>query len=167
MIDLSVEVEGLDDLTEKLEGLVNLAKQTSVTQAVCRFALKELHADVVADAPRAEEAYYRYSRGSARARRRGNPQNSRRLVQPGTLQESIKFKRIKLPKSVGVGIYVTNKAFYWRFIENGTPHMAAEPFLRNNFDHQKERVVERFKTSYARRIKAIIKKQQVNADAGD
>ena len=72
-----------------------------------------------------------------------------------------------MPKSVGVGIYVTNKAFYWRFIENGTPHMAAEPFLRNNFDHQKERVVERFKTSYARRIKAIIKKQQVNTDAGD
>ena len=45
--------------------------------------------------------------------------------------------------------------------------MAAEPFLRNNFDRQKERVVERFKASYARRIKAIIKKQQVNADAGD
>lgn len=167
MIDSSCEIEGLDDLQKQLESLVDLARQKSVTQSVCRYALKELHADVVADAPRAEEAYYRYSRGSARARRRGNAQNSRRLVQPGTLQESIKFKRIQLPKSVGVGIYVTNKAFYWRFIENGTPHMAAEPFLRNNFDSHKERVVERFKTSYARRIKAIIKKQQVNADAGD
>lgn len=167
MIDSSCEIKGLDDLQKQLESLVDLARQKSVTQSVCRYALKELHADVVADAPRAEEAYYRYSRGSARARRRGNAQNSRRLVQPGTLQESIKFKRIQLPKSVGVGIYVTNKAFYWRFIENGTPHMAAEPFLRNNFDSHKERVVERFKTSYARRIKAIIKKQQVNTDAGD
>ncbi len=166
-MELSCEVEGLEELQQQLAGLVNLAKQKSITQSVCRFALKELHADVVSDAPRAEEAYYRYYRGSAKARRAGNPQNSRKLMQPGKLKGAIKFKRVKLDKSVGVGIYVLNRAFYWRFIEYGTPRMAADPFLRNNFDSHKERVVERFKASYARRIKNIIKKQQVNTDVSD
>lgn len=167
MIESSVEIEGVDDLQKQLASLVNLARQKSITQSACRYALKELHADVVADAPRAEKAYYRYWRGSAKARRAGNPQGSRKLIQPGTLQNSIKFKRVKLDKSVGVGIYVLNRAFYWRFAEYGTPHIPADSFLRRNFDIHKERVVARFKTSYARRLKSVIRKQQVTTDASD
>lgn len=167
MIEPSCEIEGMDDLQKQLASLVDLARQKQITQTCSRYALKEMYDDVKLSAPMADEAYYRYYRGSARARKRGNSQNSRKLVQPGTLRDSIAFKRLKLDKSVGVGIYVKNKAFYWRFPEYGTPNMAAEPFLRNNFDSHKEKAVARFKVRYKKYIDQIIKKQRATENAGD
>lgn len=161
------EVEGMDDLQKQLSELVNLAREKQITQTCARFALKEMHEDIKNDAPIAEQSYFRYWRGSAKARRAGNPQNSRKLMIPGTLRQSISLKRVRLSQSVGAGIYVKNKAFYWRFIEFGTPHMAAKPFLRANFDMQKQQAVSRFKSRYKKYVDQIIKRQGVRLDASD
>lgn len=155
---ISTEVEGLDELHKQMESLVSFARNVQIIQTCARHALKPMLEDIKNDAPRAEKAYYRYYSG------RGN--KSRRLVEPGTLQESIAFKRIKLSNSVGYGIYIKPKAFYWRFIEGGTPTIAADPFLRSNYEQRKHESVERFKERYRKYLKQTIKKQQVNLDAG-
>lgn len=158
---VTVEISGLDDLQKQLSSLVALAREKQVTQTAARYALKEMYDDIRGNAPVAEQAYFRYYRGSAKARRRGSPQNSKKLVQPGTLKKSIAYKRIKLEKSVGVGIYVKSAAFYWRFLEYGTPKMSAKPVLRQGFDFNKEQAVTRFKERYKKAVDQIIKKQGV------
>ena len=74
---------------------------------------------------------------------------------------------MKLENSVGVGIYVKNKAFYWRFLEYGTPKMTAKPFLRQPFETTKEQSVARFKERYKKYIDQIIKKQGESQNASD
>ena len=164
---VTVEIEGMDDLHKQLSNLVNLAKEKQITQNVAMFALGDMYKESRDQAPVAEQSYFRYLRGSAKQRRKGNPQNSRKLMQPGTLRKSISRRRVKLEKSVGVGIYVKNKAFYWRFIEHGTPHMTAKPFLRQSFEIEKEMAVSRFRVRYKKYIDQIIKKQGVSVNAGD
>ena len=164
---VTVEIEGMEDLHKQLSNLVNLAKEKRITQNVAMFAIKEMYDEIRDNAPIAEESYFRYYRGSQRARRKGNAQNSRRLVQPGTLRRSIARKRVKLEKSVGVGIYVKLAAFYWRFMEYGTPNMVAKPIFRPSFDTKKEIAVSRFRVRYKKYIDQIIKKQGVSVNAGD
>ena len=74
---------------------------------------------------------------------------------------------MKLEKSVGVGIYVKLAAFYWRFMEYGTPNMVAKPIFRPSFDTKKEIAVSRFRIRYKKYIDQIIKKQGVSVNAGD
>ncbi len=50
------------------------------------YAIKPILDEVKLKAPVADKAYYRYYRGSQRQRRRGNAQNSRKLVTPGNLK---------------------------------------------------------------------------------
>lgn len=164
---VTVEIEGMDDLHKQLSDLVNLAKEKQITQNVAMFALGDMYKEIRDQAPVAEQSYFRYFRGYAKQRRKGNPQNSRKLMQPGTLRKSIARRRVKLEKSVGVGIYVKSKAFYWRFIEHGTPHMTANPFLRQSFDTKKELAVSRFRVRYKKYIDQIVKKQGVSLNAGN
>lgn len=158
-MSVTVGISGMDDLQKQLSRLVDLAKEKQVAQTAARYALKEMYDEIRESAPQAEQAYFRYSRGSAKSRKNGSSQNSRKLVQPGTLRKSIAFKRIKLEKSVGVGIYIKNAAFYWRFLEYGTPKMSAKPVLRNGFDQNKEAAVARFKERYKKAVDQIVKKQ--------
>ena len=46
-------------------------------------------------------------------------------------------------------------AFYWRFLEFGTKHIAARPFVRSAFESKKNEAVERMKEKLAERIKKI------------
>lgn len=164
---ITFEIEGLDDLQKQLSSLVSLAKEKQLTQGAAMFALGDMYKEVRKQAPVAEQSYFRYYRGSAKARRQGSPESSKRHVAPGTLRKSIARKRVKLENSVGVGIYVKNKAFYWRFLEYGTPKMTAKPFLRQPFETTKEQSVARFKERYKKYIDQIIKKQGVSQNASD
>lgn len=170
-MDISVQFEGLDDLAKQMERMTTLAKQRQLTQNALFYASKPMLDEVKKQAPKAEKAYYRYYRGSASLRRAGNAQGSRVLRKPGTLRKNITRQRVRLADgSVGVGILVKNKAFYWRFIEYGTPNMVAVPFLRPAFDHNKEDAVERFKERYREYLQKIIQRQQLEsggANAGE
>ena len=155
-MDISTKIEGMQDLTSQLEKLETLAKQEKLTQNALFFASKPIVDEIKLKAPVAEKDYYRYYRGSARSRRKGNPQSSRKLIKPGTLKKRVARKRLRLARSVGGGIFIKNKAFYWRFIERGTPNYVAVPFIRPAFDQYKENYVDRFKQRYRNYIEAVV-----------
>ncbi|MDH0655941.1 HK97 gp10 family phage protein [Acinetobacter johnsonii] len=162
-MDISTKIEGMQDLTSQLEKLETLAKQEKLTQNALFFASKPIVDEIKLKAPVAEKDYYRYYRGSARSRRKGNPQSSRKLIKPGTLKKSVARKRLRLERSVGVGIFIKNKAFYWRFIERGTPNYVAVPFIRPAFDQYKEKSVERFKQRYRKYIEAVVQRHSLES----
>lgn len=159
-MDVSAEWIGTDDLKSQLQALVSLAKERQLTQNALFYASKPMLDEIKQNAPKAEKEYYRYYRGSLRARKSGSPQNSRKLIRPGTLRKSIARKRIRLDGSVGVGIYVKPKAFYFRFIERGTPTQPAIPFIRPAYDHNKEEAVERFKEKYREYVRNVIERKK-------
>ena len=66
-------------------------------------------------------------------------------VDKGVLKSQIRSKQMRLTAKPAVGIYVSGKAFYWYFIENGTSKMAAAPFLRPAADSKHEEGVGKFK----------------------
>lgn len=76
-------------------------------------------------------------------------------IQPGTLKKSIKV-RLAPRKSRSVPIeywvYVSKKAWHWKFVEFGTRKMAAKPFMRPAFDTKKEAALDRIREYLAARI---------------
>nr|WP_314369165.1 HK97-gp10 family putative phage morphogenesis protein [uncultured Acinetobacter sp.] len=160
-MDISVEIEGLDDLTKQLQRLESLAKQKTLTYKALFAASKPMLDEVKLLAPKAAQQYFRYYAG-----RDGN--KSRISQTPGKLKKSIKRKRIKLEKSVGVGIYsnpikhggaMKYSVFYWRFLEYGTPKMRAFPFIRPAFDHKKDESLELFKQRYREYIDDVVQRR--------
>ena len=168
MIDLSVEVEGLDDLTKQLQQLESLAKQKTLTYKAMFFATKPMLDEVKRLAPKAEKAYFRYYRKNGK---------SRVLQTPGKLKKSIKRRRVKLDSSIGVAVYSgpikhgeakKYNVFYWRFLEYGTPKMRAFPFIRPAFDHKKEESLERFKQRYRDYFNDVVQRRTVGgSNAGE
>ena len=65
-MDISVEIEGLDDLTQQLKRLESLAKQKTLTYKAMFFATKPMLDEVKRLAPKAEKAYFRYYRAYKR-----------------------------------------------------------------------------------------------------
>ena len=169
-MDVSTQILGFEDLEAQLNRLVDLAEQEKYTYRATSYGLTPIIKEAKRLAPKADQAYYRYYRGSARQRRRGNPQNSRKLVEPGNLKKSIKRKKVKLDGSRGTAIQISRKlGFYWRFLEYGTPKMYAVPFLRPAFDAKKQMALDRFKSKYRAFIQDIIQRQaiELGADEGD
>lgn len=159
MIETSVEVEGLDDLTKQLTRLVSLAKQQQYVMNAASYALSPIVKEVKRLAPKAESEYIRYRNGR------------KDKVKPGGLKKAISRKRVKLEKSRGVALQIKyNKAFYWRFLEYGTPNMAAIPFIRPGFDTKKSEALQRFKDRYRSYVDDVIQRRASaggNGDAGD
>ncbi len=159
MIETSVEIEGLDDLTKQLTRLVSLAKQQQYVMNAASYALSPIVKEVKRLAPKAESEYIRYRNGR------------KDKIKPGGLKKAISRKRVKLEKSRGVALQIKyNKAFYWRFLEYGTPHMAAVPFIRPGFDTKKSEALQRFKDRYRSYVDDVIQRRASaggNGDAGD
>jgi len=160
-MDFNFKIDGFSDLAEQLASLVSLAKEKQLTQNALFYASQPIFEEIKANAPRAEKAYYRYYRGSLRQRKRGNPQNSRKLKRPGTLRRNIARKRIRINGGVAVGIYVKPKAFYYRFIERGTPVIRAVPFIRPAYDRHKELSVFRFKQKYGEYVSTAFARKRI------
>lgn len=167
-MDISVEIEGLDDLTQQLKRLESIAKQKTLTYKAMFFATKPMLDEVKRLAPKAEKAYFRYYRKNGK---------SRVLQTPGKLKKSIKRRRVKLDSSIGVAVYSgpikhgeakKYNVFYWRFLEYGTPKMPAFPFIRPAFDHKKEESLERFKQRYRDYVNDVVQRRTVGGgDAGE
>lgn len=77
-------------------------------------------------------------------------------VDKGVLRSQIRSKQMRLTAKPAVGIYVSGKAFYWYFVENGTSKMAAAPFLRPAADSKHEEGVERFKEKWKAEIDKVL-----------
>lgn len=77
-------------------------------------------------------------------------------VDKGVLKSQIRSKQMRLTAKPAVGIYVSGKAFYWYFIENGTSKMAAAPFLRPAADSKHEEAVDKFKEKWKAEIDKVL-----------
>ncbi|WP_286796595.1 HK97-gp10 family putative phage morphogenesis protein [Psychrobacter sp. UBA6291] len=77
-------------------------------------------------------------------------------VDKGVLKSQIRSKQMRLTAKPAVGIYVSGKAFYWYFIENGTSKMAAAPFLRPAADSKHEEGVGKFKEKLKAEIDKVM-----------
>lgn len=87
-------------------------------------------------------------------------------VDSGTVKKNIRTANLK-PKQPGiqetaVGVRVNGKtkdsAYYWRYIEMGTIHMAPKPFLRPAFEAKKLEAADKIKEQLGKRLEAEAKK---------
>lgn len=155
MFEVSAQVIGLEDLNQQLQALTTLAGEKQKTQKATFEAAKVFQDEVKKQAPKAEASYYRYYS------KRKHGDNNRTLMKPGTLRKSVSRKRVKFGNNVGTAIIIKAKAFYWRFIEYGTPAMVAIPFIRPSFEMKKQEALDKFKERYRVYVQEIIERRRI------
>lgn len=150
----SIEIQGLKELNDKLEGLGNeLAGKALFSAAM--YALTPMVKDAKAFAAKAKEPHAMVI----------NTNKRKVEIQPGLLASAIKKRRLPKSEHKGefaqgavVGVYVgkgTKQKFYpqyWHFIERGTVNMPATPYLRPAFDQNTGEAVRRFAEKLSERI---------------
>lgn len=126
-MSVDFRIEGLDDLESQFDRLADTSKK--------KVMMKALNAGIQ---PIKKEA-------KARAPER-----------TGLLKKNIRSKQMRYTEKPAVGIYISGKAFYWYFIENGTSKMAAAPFLRPAVDSKYEEGVNKFKEKWKAEIDKVL-----------
>ena len=126
-MSIGFRVEGLEELERQFDRLADTSKR--------KVMMKALNAGA---APIKKEA------------------KANAPVDKGVLKSQIRSKQMKYTEKPAVGIYVSGKAFYWYFIENGTSKMAAAPFLRPAVDSKYEEAVDKFKEKWKAEIDKVM-----------
>ncbi|WP_369957633.1 HK97-gp10 family putative phage morphogenesis protein [Psychrobacter sp. CLB018] len=126
-MSVDFRIEGLDELESQFDRLADTSKK--------KVMMKALNAGIQ---PIKKEA-------KARAPER-----------TGLLKKNIRSKQMRYTEKPAVGIYISGKAFYWYFIENGTSKMAAAPFLRPAVDSKHEEGVNKFKEKWKVEIDKVL-----------
>ena len=126
-MSIDFRVEGLDDLERQFDRLIDTSKK-KVMQKALNAGIAPIKKEAKANAP----------------------------VDKGVLKSQIRSKQMKYTEKPAVGIYVSGKAFYWYFIENGTSKMAAAPFLRPAADSKHEEAVDKFKEKWKAEIDKVL-----------
>ena len=147
MLDMTIDVHGLDDLDAALAQLAINTQHKVVEQSLMSAALPMMRA-AKQHAARSEQAHNLLNQKTGQYT----------LIQPGTLQNSIKRTRLKKRENPTIAIRVGKKnnsapyPYYWYFVEHGTSKMQAIPYLRPAFEATWQQVVEKFKTEMQKRI---------------
>lgn len=142
---ISLEVQGLSGLFEQLQKVDDKLSDKILAKALNAGATA-IKKDAKKRASVAEKSHImRYSRGG------------KVKVEPTLLRQSIRQRKIKKKEmakaglqGAAVGIYIgkgtKQKLYprYWHFIEYGTPHHPAVPFLRPAFEHNKQLALDKF-----------------------
>lgn len=126
-MSIGFRVEGLEELERQFDRLADTSKR--------KVMMKALNAGA---APIKKEA------------------KANAPVDKGVLKSQIRSKQMKYTEKPAVGIYISGKAFYWYFIENGTSKMAAAPFLRPAVDSKHEEGVNKFKEKWKVEIDKVL-----------
>lgn len=99
--------------------------------------------------PRSGKSHKRYKNGKVVAE-----------YKPGNLRRSLRFLPLRRTKSVVIGPLLQKSGsggvdgYYAHFVEYGTSHSAAKPYMRPAFDEQKPNVLERMRQVLSRRVKS-------------
>jgi HK97 gp10 family phage protein len=85
-------------------------------------------------------------------------------AQPGHLRKSIRVSKLHKGQGIGMrevkyGIRISQRAYYWRFVELGTAKATAQPFLRPAFDELVEKSFANVANDCAKRIEAYFRTQ--------
>lgn len=126
-MSIGFRIEGLDDLERQFDRLLDTSKR-KVMQKALNAGIAPIKKEAKANAP----------------------------VDKGVLKSQIRSKQMKYTEKPAVGIYVSGKAYYWRFLEEGTSKMAAVPFLRPAADSKHEEGIGKFKEKLKAEIDKIM-----------
>lgn len=136
------QLRGFDELNKKLDRLAAGADSKIIRRAAASAML-----------PVVKEAESRVPKGD-----KPHKTYRGRVVAPGFASRNIKRKS-KIDKRTGVvrvRVGVANEAFYaTQFVERGTQHMRAQPWLEPAFESRQDEVLDRFKG----RLRKIIEKE--------
>lgn len=138
----TIQITGLSDLEKRLEGFADKLAKNILSGAI-RAGAVVIQKEARALAP-VSDVSHKLGKGSKAVE-----------IQPGHLRKSIKV-RLAPRKSRSVPIeywvYVSKKAWYWKFVEFGTSKMNRKSFMRPAFDTHKEAALERIKEYLSTRI---------------
>ena len=126
-MSVSIRVEGLDDLERQFDRLIDTSKKATIRKAL-NAGIAPIKKEAKANAP----------------------------TDTGLLKKSIRSKQLRFTENPAVGIFVSGKAYYWQFLEEGTSKMAARPFLRPAADSKHEEGVGKFKEKLKTEIDKIM-----------
>lgn len=156
MIKVTIKVEGLKELDEKLGKIDHKMRGKALDKAISH-GLRPMHAKAKKYAALAKEPHtMQYGKGEV-------------TVQPGLLKSAIRRRKLNKKElsqhkySTATAIYIgkgtKQKLYprYWHFIEYGTRKQAAQPFIRPAYDAHKDEAVQRFKSKLSEEISKIIK----------
>lgn len=141
--------------------------------------MKELQAKLEALGPRLARNGLRAATSAGAAIIRDQAKaNVGPISQTGTLRRAIAMKRAKGTQALAaeyqiyvrqakngsagqknVKAYSKFDAYYWRFVEFGTKHVNARPFLRPAFEAKKVQAAEAIKTKLVERIEVLAKQK--------
>jgi len=145
MIDIrtgTISITGLAALEKRLEAFPDkLAK--NVLRGAIRAGAAVIQKEAKRLAPVSPDAH-KLGKGSKAM-----------LIQPGHLKKNINIRSAKRKtRSVPVEywVYVSQKAWYWKFVEFGTAKMSMVPFMRPAFDTVRVTATERIREYLAARI---------------
>lgn len=176
---VSVKATGAADLDRALAELGNEVAGRLLYSALTAAA-KPILAEASARAPIASKPHFRYKRQKARkVKRTGNKildrynrqlarEEARRmpaertLVQPGNLRKNIAAMRLKSKKHLRttggnamVALSWRSDAYYGRFLEVGTKHIAPRSFMRDAFEARRMEALNTFISHLARGVELV------------
>jgi len=146
---ITLEIKGLQELGETLLKFGD-KMATRHLHAATKAAAELLRKAVVARAPVSIAGNHGNPPGTLRdsivvLRRKGAPLTSRYSV--GVRKIKLKYALNKLNKRLrraGLAYFRDDATFYWRFIEFGTKHAKAHPFMQPAFERSKFDAIDKF-----------------------
>lgn len=145
LINFDVQINGLDELDDKLKELSAKTQRKTLEGALMKAALPIMKA-AKKNANKSEAAHQlKYNDGQTFT------------IQPGTLRKSIGRQRMKKSKLPSVTVRVKKSRgkpypYYWHFVERGNSRMAATPYLRPAFEQNVEIAIQLFTEELRKRI---------------
>ncbi|HAI49106.1 MAG TPA: hypothetical protein DCM53_04695 [Enterobacteriaceae bacterium] len=133
MIDYNLDFSGLQEIARDLE-LLSRAENNKVLRDATRAGAEVIKQEVIKKAPvRTGKLKNNIVVLTQKARRRGD-------IASGVHIRGVNLRTGNSDNTMKAG----NKrnAFYWRFVELGTSHMPAHPFVRPAFDTRQEEATQ-------------------------
>ena len=116
IVSVEFRIEGLDDLEKQFDRLIDTSKKATMRKAL-NAGIAPIKKEIKANAP----------------------------VNTGLLKKSVRSKQMRYTEHPAVGIFISGKAYYWKFLEEGTSKMAAAPFISPAANAKHEEGVGKFK----------------------
>lgn len=125
--EITLQIKGLDEIKKRLAKLPAEISQKVLDKSV-RAGVVEWQKTAQQKAPQHDQVHVTGRKGR------------RFVVTPGNLKRSIRVKKMKsakfaLSQESRYGIVISNRAFYWRWIEFGSRNSVRQSFLRSTFDN--------------------------------
>jgi len=147
---ITTRVEGLDKLHKALAELPRELQKGPLRAAVSAAA-KVVQDQAIVNAP---EDSGTLKRAIYRTRSKEASSSVQESFIVGVRQgKKFQSKRLRSGRQTA-----NRDAFYWRFLEFGTVHQAARPFLRPAFDEKRLQAIEAMRTRLARGIERVVMK---------